>query len=160
MPEYKIKNNIILLTSGPLAPDFIAPFWIGDVRYSSLDQWVASEKASMAGDFDKMESILLEKSPIVNRRQAAEIEDTQIWMDELPNLIKYGMLNKFNQNTELLEELKSTGEYAFAYAGDEVYGTGLLAEDENNFDFSKWGQNLIGKALVEVRRFLPDSHSN
>ena len=155
MTEYKITNNIIFITDGPLAPEHISPFWIGDVRYSSLDQWIASEKANMSGDFDKMESILLEKSPIVNRRQAAEIEDTQVWLDELPNVIKYGMLNKFNQNAELLEELRATGEYAFAYAGDEVYGTGLEAEDEGNFDSAKWtGQNLIGKLLVETRKFL------
>ena len=38
---------------------------------------------------------------------------------------------------------------------DRIWGVGLAVEDARIFDERKWrGQNLLGKALMEVRDYL------
>lgn len=71
-------------------------------------------------------------------------------------------LAKFNQNSRLKHTLISTGDRIIVEASpyDQIWGIGLHWRDDNCLDENKWkGQNLLGKALMEVRRKLrlPDT---
>ena len=64
---------------------------------------------------------------------------------------------KFSQNEIFKQKLLETGNRILVEASpvDKIWGVGLDENDENILDESKWkGQNLLGKALMEVRKML------
>jgi ribA/ribD-fused uncharacterized protein len=64
---------------------------------------------------------------------------------------------KFKQNPELAEVLLSTGNKTLVEGSphDKIWGVGLHWADEEILDEANWkGQNLLGKALMEVRGML------
>lgn len=68
-----------------------------------------------------------------------------------------GLLAKFSQNTELREQLLSTGDAVLAECAvqDRVWGIGRSMKDEKRLVMQEWkGQNLLGYALMETRRSL------
>ena len=64
---------------------------------------------------------------------------------------------KFSQNSRLKAILLSTEDKIIVEASpyDTIWGIGLYWEDDRVLDINKWrGQNLLGKALMEVREKL------
>ena len=64
---------------------------------------------------------------------------------------------KFSQNQELKTLLLSTDDSILVEASsyDNIWGIGLNESDAKNTKMEDWpGQNLLGKALMEVRDFL------
>ncbi|KAK5123370.1 hypothetical protein LTR85_002802 [Meristemomyces frigidus] len=84
------------------------------------------------------------------------------WKGPWENVVYY-VLNravclKFDQNPDLRQLLLKTGEYELVEAskGDTNCGTGFSATDLKNGALgrrSEWGQNLLGKILMGVRKF-------
>lgn len=85
------------------------------------------------------------------------IGDIEKWDREKYELVKVGIKEKFKQNKKILDILLSTGEEMLAECTprDKIWGIGRKEENINEFDPSTWnGQNLLGKALMEVRSEL------
>ena len=64
---------------------------------------------------------------------------------------------KFSQNQELKTLLLSTGDSILVEASsyDKIWGIGLNESDAKKTEIKNWpGENLLGKALMEVRSFL------
>jgi len=64
---------------------------------------------------------------------------------------------KFRQNQELLEQLLDTGTRTLVEASpyDKVWGVGLKEDNDAILDEKNWlGENLLGKALMEVRTYF------
>jgi len=64
---------------------------------------------------------------------------------------------KFSQNQELKTLLLSTGDALLVEASpfDNIWGIGLNEYDAKRKNMKDWpGENLLGKALMEVRSFL------
>lgn len=81
------------------------------------------------------------------------------------NVIRYEVMldclkAKFNSNSILKEKLKNTKNKKLVEASpyDVIWGIGLAANNKDSDDETKWkGQNLLGKALMEVRdNYLED----
>lgn len=70
---------------------------------------------------------------------------------------------KFNQNPALGQELLDTGDKTLVEASVEdcVWGVGLDESDPLILDESNWrGENLLGKALMQVRDLLREDIKN
>ena len=66
-----------------------------------------------------------------------------------------GVYAKFSQNPELKTQLLATGEKVLVEASpyDKIWGIGFNKSDALTSK-AKWGQNLLGKVLMEVRNKL------
>ena len=76
------------------------------------------------------------------------------YFQQFCDIVYNGNFLKFSQNPELSEILKSTGDKIIAEASpvDAIWGIGLSKHDAKQVPESEWpGQNLLGKALMEVR---------
>lgn len=99
--------------------------------------------------------------------------DEKKWKGKRYKVAREGNLLKFRQNTELREKLLATGERELveASARDRDWGIGFIFM-EAEAHRGEWGDNLLGKALMEVRDILrmeeegdegtedPDSHQS
>jgi hypothetical protein len=67
---------------------------------------------------------------------------------------------KYASNSDLRELLLSTGDKTIVEASpsDTIWGIGIHWSDDRVLDESKWrGKNLLGKALMEVRKLLNEN---
>jgi ribA/ribD-fused uncharacterized protein len=68
------------------------------------------------------------------------------------------LMAKFEQNSDLRKQLvEMTGNRVLVEASpvDKIWGVGLAADDDLILDEANWkGQNLLGKALMEVRNYF------
>lgn len=72
-------------------------------------------------------------------------------------MVYEGLIAKFSQNEELKKQLKETKTAILAECAlkDRIWGIGLSMKDLKRFDITQWrGQNLLGYALMEVRKRL------
>lgn len=107
------------------------------VYYSCTERWMMSEKARMFED--------------------KAMRTKGIWQEHAFNIVVVGNLEKFTQNKRLGDILVSTNSAIIAEASpyDRIWGIGLSATDPKSRDPQKWrGENLLGKALMEVREVL------
>jgi ribA/ribD-fused uncharacterized protein len=81
--------------------------------------------------------------------------DKDVWREKKYEIVVDGNMMKFSQDAELKRMLLETGEKELVEASpfDRVWGVGFKAEVAESKRES-WGQNLLAKALVEVRSRL------
>lgn len=92
-------------------------------------------------------------------RSVKNYEDI-IWNGMRQIIVYQGLLQKFQQNTELKEKLLATQEHLLAECAvqDKIWGIGLSMKDERRLHLDKWqGQNLLGFSLMCVRSALKQS---
>lgn len=83
--------------------------------------------------------------------------DAAVWDPIKSDIVVLGNMAKFGQNKSLKTILLATGERPLAEAAkeDRVWGIGFTAQEASlHKDQSRWGENRLGKALMEVRRRL------
>ena len=81
--------------------------------------------------------------------------DDRAWHKERFNIVVEGNYQKFSQNPKLKRRLLATGtrELVEASPRDRIWGVGFGAKNALK-NRSRWGLNLLGKALMEVRERL------
>ena len=70
-------------------------------------------------------------------------------------VVYVGLLAKFSQNDELKKKLKETKKSVLVECAvkDRIWGIVLSMKDSKRLDMTQWkGQNLLGYALMEVRK--------
>ena len=79
--------------------------------------------------------------------------DTGIWDACKEKIVFDGNFLKFTQNEALKQYLLSTGNSILAEANghDRIWGIGMFCDDRNLLRTELWGENLLGKILVQVR---------
>lgn len=145
--------------NGYLSNWYLSKFCVDGIAFSSMEQYMMYVKA----DLFKDNAIAAE---ILKTDDVAEIKslgrkvhnfDDKTWDECKYDLIKTGIEQKFVQNPELLKKLLDTGNNLIAECAvkDTVWGIGLSMKDDRRMNQSQWkGQNLLGKALMEVRDTL------
>ena len=91
-------------------------------------------------------------------RQVSGYND-MIWNGMRQVIVYQGLVEKFRQNEVLRKQLLETGDSVLAECAvkDRIWGIGLSMTDTDRLDISKWrGQNLLGFALMAVRRVVND----
>jgi ribA/ribD-fused uncharacterized protein len=128
--------------------------------FSNSEQAFMSRKAAYFEDWEGFEKILkYGHNPSVAKKLGREVKNfnAQEWMEVCFKEMVDVNLAKYSQNPGLKDLLLSTGEKTIVEASpyDKIWGIGLYWNNDDCLDETKWrGMNLLGKALMEVRKQL------
>jgi ribA/ribD-fused uncharacterized protein len=125
--------------------------------FNSTEQAYMWRKAYFFGDEDTMRKLERDITPREAKNLGREVSN---YKDDLWDCVRYGYMVyvnylKYTQNEDLKKKLLATGNKVLVEASpnDNIWGVGLYANDPLILDDKNWtGQNLLGKALMDVRR--------
>ncbi|HIT88480.1 MAG TPA: NADAR family protein [Candidatus Coprocola pullicola] len=149
--------------NGYLSNWYLSYFYVNNIQYSSMEQYMMYQKALLFNDMDIAEQIL--NTSNVGKikalgRSVKNYEDI-IWNGMRQIIVYEGLIEKFQQNDDLKEKLLATQSDILAECAvqDKIWGIGLSMKDERRFHLNKWqGQNLLGFSLMQVRTVLEESN--
>jgi len=124
------------------------------VRFQNSEQFMMVHKALLFNDQESYHKIMASTDPREQKQLGKQVKNyvEKEWNDFRYEVVKLGNHYKFTQNTKLRDLLLSTGnrEIVEASQEDPIWGVGYFANDAEE-NRSKWGQNLLGKLLMELR---------
>ncbi|EMD32719.1 hypothetical protein CERSUDRAFT_87736 [Gelatoporia subvermispora B] len=158
-----------------------APYGECTFAFPTAEHWMMAQKALLFGDLDAFWLVVGVEDPIpgpagsddarmrtyVDRQsppgpkaakalgRAVRGFDEQVWERERERVVREGNLEKFRQNAREREMLLGTGERMIVEASprDRIWGVGFKEENAMR-NRERWGLNLLGKALMEVRAIM------
>lgn len=99
--------------------------------------------------------ILKETNPVKIKALGRKVKnfDESIWNSKKYFIMLNGLYYKFSQNPLLKDTLLKTDNKILYEAAprDKIWGIGFSAEKAVNIDINKYGSNLLGIALMELR---------
>ena len=131
------------------------------ITYNCAEQYMMAAKARLFNDLETEEKILKTKNPREQKALGRQVKnfDPIVWEKHAYDIVVKGNFYKFSQRDILKRGIIFTKEKHFVEASpfDRVWGVGMSENDPNIHDETKWkGQNLLGKALDEVRKRILD----
>ena len=145
--------------NGYLSNWYPSIFALNGITFSSIEQYMMYRKAVCFGD-EKVAAQILATEDVAEIKALGRLVsgyDENLWNGVRQIVVYEGLLAKFSQNYDLMEQLKDTGQAFLAECAvkDRIWGVGLSMHDPNRLDRAKWrGQNLLGYALMMVRERL------
>jgi len=139
------------------------PFLADQMVYPTAEHWLMAQKARRFGDAQRLGMILEARSASEAHQlgKSMPLTDPRAWEAQRFDLAVAGNLIKFGQHPHLRAYLLATDPYILVQASpvDPVWGAGLKADHPDLPHPDRWpGQNLLGFALMEVRRSLKAAH--
>jgi hypothetical protein len=136
---------------------YMCSFDFKGVTYSSTEQWMMAMKALSMNDYESHEKMMNSSDPQYIKQLGRKVKnyDDEKWSKQRYEIVVLGNYLKFNQNKELRIWLLSTGNQLLVEASptDKIWGIGLSVQDA--YAGKQWdGENLLGKAIMEVREKL------
>lgn len=133
-----------------------------DHTFVSAEQLMMYKKAILFKDYETANLILKSNNQAEIKKLGRKVSNfnSSVWDKHKFNIVTKGNLLKFSQNKDLKKALLSTKDNILVEASpyDKVWGIGLDASQAAITDPSEWpGENLLGKALMEVRAKLSTS---
>jgi ribA/ribD-fused uncharacterized protein len=127
--------------------------------FHNSEQAFMWEKAMYFNDQQSASMILACPSPNIAKKLGRKVKnfDQKEWLTAGYDVMVNVNYAKYDQNEGLKSSLLSTGDKTIVEASpyDIIWGIGLHWEDDKVLDKKNWrGQNLLGKALMEVREIL------
>lgn len=141
---------------------FKCHFTVDGNEFFNSEQYFMWIKAKTFGDEAAAEKVLVEgKNPKMAKLIGRMVRnyDDKVWNEKRYQVMVEANMHKFSQNEELKalllnEEWRDKG-FVEASPKDRIWGVGLSENDPLIDDEKNWkGQNLLGKALDEVREKL------
>jgi len=127
-------------------------------KYNSVEQYMMYQKALIFGDDEIAHEIMqthsMSKIKALGRR--VRNYDDKKWNEVRYDVVLTAVRAKFTQHEDLKRVLLETGDAEIVEASpyDRIWGIGTNRPHEI-MDKQKWkGQNLLGKALMQVREEL------
>lgn len=137
---------------------YTKPFIVEGHRFTSVEQYFQYSKAEFYGDSVMARKLLFTTNPARLQTLGDRLytnKEFEEWVDFSREVLYKGIYAKFSQNPSLKKDLLSTGDYQLYEATmDRFYGCGINLTSKAWEDQSWEGQNLSGRALVEVRDTL------
>ncbi len=138
---------------------FPREFRVGAILYTSMEQYMMSQKARLFGDTATEEKIMAatDQGTIKALGRVVAPFDRAIWDRFKSAIVMMGNYYKFAQHADLRSFLIQTGSKILVEASphDKIWGIGLSEADKRALRPSLWqGQNRLGLALMTVRAEL------
>lgn len=151
-----IKNDkYLFFLRGFLSQWHKAPMSVEGIKYNCCEQYMMHQKALFFNDLEAADAIMKVESPYTQKAIGRDVKgyDDAKWAAVRYKIVVAGNMAKFTQNRELKHALLDTGylELVEANPRDSIWGIGKAETDEDLLETETWGQNLLGKALMEVR---------
>lgn len=127
------------------------------VTYRWAEEYLMARKARLFGDEIRLAAILAARTPAECKALGRRVTpyDDEGWTRERYGAALDMLRLKFGQNAELHRVLLDTGDALIVEASptDRIWGVGF-SEGEAEAHRHAWGENLLGRALMEVRAEL------
>lgn len=159
-----MTNNIICFhnpdeENGYLSNWYLSNFTCEGITFTSAEQYMMFRKAGLFRDECSMRRIMRTTDVAKIKQYGREVKNynDSFWAANRYQIMVLGLTAKFKCNPVLRRQLLETGDAILCECAvkDKIWGIGLSMKDPNRFDIQKWrGQNLLGKALMEVRGIL------
>lgn len=127
------------------------------IKYYNSEQYFMYQKCLTfdPNNQELINKILKTKSATQVKKYGRSIKnyDNNIWKNKRYQAMTDGLTLKFQQNEELRKKLLDTGDKILYEASkyDKIWGIGFYAKDAIKQDKIKFGENLLGKCLMDVR---------
>lgn len=133
-------------------------------RFNNSEQAFMWEKANFFGDEEMSSAILKETNPRYAKAFGRKVKGFNVEQWMINSFMYMVAVNyaKFTQNQDLKEILLSTGDRVLVEASpyDKIWGIGLQQDDDRCLDENQWqGMNLLGRALMEVRKQINEEEN-
>lgn len=155
MNNEEIKYHFFL--NGKLSNWYDSEFILRGIKFTCIEQCMMYNKAMVFGDIDVAQKILSENNPAKQKELGREVKyyKDSLWVSIRYNIVKNAISEKFKQNKDLEDYLKSLKGYTIVEASsqDRVWGIGF-EEDDALENIDNWGQNLLGKILTDLSNEL------
>jgi ribA/ribD-fused uncharacterized protein len=144
--------------NGFLSQHFPCKFTDEDLGMSFTcgEQYMMVRKALLFQDQKAADAILACSKPGAMKALGRKVQhfSEEVWEKNRYDIVRRGNLLKFTQNENLKKSLLETGtrELVEASPFDKVWGIGMTADRAEGTKRIRWGQNLLGKALMDVRQ--------
>jgi len=136
---------------------FQIPYTNNDQEYACVEQEFMHQKALLFGDNEIAEKIMSTSSPQLMKKLGRRVHNfsQSEWDKHKYEIVKSACLAKFYQNPALAKSLMATGNCTIVEASpfDTIWGIGFSRSTALNTQ-KYWGQNLLGKILMEIREIL------
>ncbi|KAG8715632.1 hypothetical protein FRC11_002184 [Ceratobasidium sp. 423] len=143
---------------GYLSQWHTSPFTDGTYSYENAEQYMMHRKGILFAPDSPITSAILETTNPRGIKALGRMIpnfDETIWKRERLNIVTEGSRLKFRQSEALKAQLLATGDKELVEASpfDRIWGVGFGAK-KAPMKRDKWGENLLGKALMAVRQEL------
>lgn len=143
------------------------PFTHNGITYPTCEHWMMYQKAMIFSDILIAKKILRASTPKDVKRLGRQVHNfnADIWDADKYQIVQQGNLLKFSQHKNLHDYLcqSKTEDIQFVEASpyDKIWGIGMKASDPRAKNPHQWmGENLLGKALTDVRNKLINETTN
>lgn len=140
---------------------FLSNFYLCQLKddkysYNSSECYFMAKKAEYFNDQESLIKILNLKKPQEQKQVGKKVKgfNKELWEEVSYKIMLDGLRLKFTQNNELKNKLLATNNKTLVEGSpyDKKWGVGLKYDDDRILDESNWqGDNLLGKALMEIR---------
>lgn len=133
--------------------------------FSTREKWmmickclIFAKGVNRAKNIELLETkLIIENNPATIKKLGRKIQgfDEQIWQQYREQVVENGNYLQFSQNEQMRKILLDTQNREIVEAAnyDAIWGIGF-SENDAEANRSKWGLNLLGKALMKVRSRL------
>ena len=145
--------------NGFLCNWYPSPFTMDGITFNCVEQYMMYQKAVIFRDSTTATAILAASDPSTQKKLGRSVSgyDHNVWAGMRQMVVLRGLMAKFGQNERLKDQLLATGDAYLVEASkhDRNWGIGVDLKDDARKDASNWqGSNLLGFALMEVRRMI------
>ncbi|EMD85588.1 hypothetical protein COCC4DRAFT_151828 [Bipolaris maydis ATCC 48331] len=149
-------------SNGYLCQWYASPFTVSDTTYATCEMYMMIQKALLFNDDETVQKMVRTTDARKHKGLGRKVQgfDQAVWDKHKFDVVVQASYYKFTigRHAERLRGmLLATGERELIEASpfDRVWGIGFKQADAMlNREF--WGENLLGKALMEVRKRLRD----
>ncbi|MCQ2245068.1 MAG: NADAR family protein, partial [Bacteroidaceae bacterium] len=151
---YGVKN-----VNGEFSNHYVREFKVNGNTFNCVEQFMMAQKALIFRDFETFNKVMNSKDPVEMKHLGREVKnfDAEKWDGVKMKVVKRAVMAKFSQNWDLRELLLQTGDRLIAESNpmDRIWGIGICKSDKDVMNkMDEWGENLLGKIMMEVREEL------
>ncbi|WP_407540837.1 NADAR family protein [Deinococcus radiomollis] len=156
MPE---PENIIFFyrSSHPFSNFYPSKFVAHDLLFHWAEQYIMYRKALHFGDTQTAAQIMTAFTPAECKTLGRRVRGFEegSWARVLEQMAAETISHKFSANRKLRAVLLQTGDALLVEASpsDRIWGIGFAEQDALDYRF-QWGENILGMALMRVRKQL------